>query len=96
MFLLNVLDVLFTNPVYEFNPFTLYIWGQIGIFLSGWTKIGLVLLFGVLCASAKKVAKPAEWLCARRILRGTLIILAAFYTFVVAWNLILFVLFTLW
>jgi len=91
LLLLNVFDVLVTNPTYESNPFTLYIWGHLGIFLSVWIKVGLVLLFGVLCASAKKVAKPAEWPIAKKILLGTLIVLAAFYIFVVAWNLIIFV-----
>jgi len=96
LLLLNIFDVLVTNPTYESNPFILYIWGQIGIFLSVWIKIGLVLFFGVLCASAKKVAKPAEWPFARKILLGTLIVLVAFYIFVVTWNLILFVSFSLW
>jgi hypothetical protein len=95
LFLLNVFDVLVTNPAYESNPFTLYIWGQIGIFLSAWIKIGLVLFFGVLCASAKKVAKPAEWVFARKILLGILIVLVAFYIFVVTWNTILFFSFAL-
>jgi len=96
LLLLNVFDVLVTNPVYESNPFTLYIWGQIGIFLSAWVKIGLVLFLGVLCASAKKIAKPTEWLFTKKILLGTLILLVAFYIFVVTWNVILFVMFPLW
>ena len=96
LLLLNVLDVLVTNPAYESNPFTLYIWGQIGVFLSAWIKIGLVLFFGALCASAKKVAKPAEWVFARKALLGILIVLVAFYIFVVTWNAILFVSFPLW
>jgi len=91
LLLLNVFDVLVTNPAHESNPLTLYIWGQIGIFLSAWVKIGLVLFFGVLCASAKKVAKPTEWLFAKKILLGTLIVLIAFYIFVVTWNIIIFV-----
>jgi len=95
LLLLNVFDVLVTNPVYEFNPFTLYIWGQIGIFLSAWIKIGLVLLFGALCAFTKKVAEPTDWLFARKMLLGILIVLVSFYTFVVTWNIILFVLFPL-
>jgi len=89
LLLLNIFDVLVTNPAYESNPFTLYIWGQIGIFLSAWIKIGLVLFFGVLCASAKKVTKPIEWAFARKILLGILVVLVAFYIFVVTWNLIL-------
>jgi hypothetical protein len=88
--MLNVLDVLVTNPAYESNPFTLYIWGQVGIFLSAWIKIGLVLFFGILCTSAKKLAKPAEWAFARKVLLGILIVLVAFYIFVVTWNTILF------
>ncbi|MCW3987762.1 MAG: hypothetical protein NWE87_05550 [Candidatus Bathyarchaeota archaeon] len=96
LLLLNALDVLVTNPAYESNPFTLYIWGQIGIFLSAWIKIGLVLFFGVLCASAKKIAKPAEWVFARKALLGILFVLVAFYIFVVTWNVILFVSFPLW
>jgi hypothetical protein len=31
---LNILDILVTTPAYEANPFTLYLWGRIGIFLS--------------------------------------------------------------
>lgn len=89
--MLNVLDILVTNPAYEFNPFTLYIWGQIGIFLSAWIKMGLVLFFGVLCAFAKKFAKPTEWLFARKVFLVILIVLVAFYIFIVTWNLILFV-----
>jgi hypothetical protein len=95
LLLLNVLDVLVTNPAYEANPFILYIWGRIGIFLSAWIKIGLVLFFGALCASAKKVAKPDEWVFARKVLLGILIVLVAFYIFVVTWNVILFVSFPL-
>jgi len=95
LLLLNVFDVLVTNPAYESNPFTLYIWGQVGIFLSAWIKLGLVLFFGVLCASAKKVTEPTEWPLVRKLLRGILIVLVAFYIFVVTWNVILFVLFPL-
>jgi len=90
LLLLNVLDVLVTNPAYESNPFTLYVWGQIGVFLSAWIKIGLVLFFGILCASAKKLAKPVEWAFASKVLLGILIVLVAFYIFVVTWNAILF------
>lgn len=91
LLLLNVFDILVTNPTYESNPFTLYTWGQIGIFLSAWIKIGLVLFFGVLCVSAKKAAKPNEWPFARKLLLETLIILVAFYIFVATWNIIRFV-----
>ncbi len=96
LLLLNVLDIFVTNPAYESNPFTLYIWGHVGIFLSAWIKIGLVLFFGILCVSAKKVAKPTEWAFARKALLGILIVLVAFYIFVVTWNAILFVSFSLW
>ncbi len=95
LLLLNVLDVLVTNPAYESNPFILYIWGRIGIFLSAWIKIGLVLFFGALCVFAKKIAKPDEWVFARKALLGILIVLVAFYIFVVTWNVILFVSFPL-
>jgi hypothetical protein len=93
LLLLNILDILVTNPAYESNPFTLYIWGQIGVFLSAWIKVGLVLLFGALCLSAKKIADETEWPFARKLLQETLIVLVAFYVFVVAWNSILLVLF---
>ena len=92
---LNIFDIFVTNPAYESNPFTLYIWGHIGIFLSAWIKIGLVLFFGVLCTYAKKAAKPNEWPFARKLLLETLIVLVAFYIFVVTWNVILFVSFPL-
>jgi len=69
----------------------LYFWGQIGIFLSSWIKIGLILFFGVLCVAAKKFAMPNEWIFARKILLGSLIVRVAFYIFVVTWNAILFV-----
>ena len=84
---LNFLDILTTTPSYESNPFAILMWAQIGIFLSSWIKIGQVLLLGVLCAFAKKIAKPTEWLFAQKILLGILIVLATFYTFVVTWNL---------
>jgi hypothetical protein len=96
LLLLNILDVLVTNPAYESNPFALYMWGKIGILLSAWIKIGQVLFFGALCALAKKVAKPAEWSFVRKMLLGTLVILVAFYIFVVAWNVILYVSFSIW
>jgi len=84
---LNFLDILTTNPSYESNPFALLIWAQMGILLSSSIKIGQVLLLGVLCACAKKIAKPTEWIFAQKILLGILIVLVAFYIFVVAWNL---------
>lgn len=93
---LNILDILVTNPAYESNPLTLYMWGKLGILLSAWIKIGQVLFLGALCAIAKKIAKPAEWPLARKLLLGTLIVLVAFYIFVVAWNIILYVLFPIW
>jgi hypothetical protein len=87
---LNILDILVTTPAYEANPFTLYLWGRIGIFLSAWVKIGLVLFLGALIGCAKKVATPAEWAFSRKLLRGILFVLIAFYVFVVLWNCFLF------
>ena len=84
---LNFLDILTTNPSYESNPFTLLIWAQMGILLSAWIKIGQVLLLGALCACAKKIAKPTEWVFTQKALLGILVVLTAFYTFVVTWNL---------
>jgi len=89
---LNILDILVTNPAYESNPFALYMWANMGIFLSASIKIGQVLFFGVLCLLIKKVAKPTEWPFARKLLLGTLFVLVAFYIFVVAWNTILYIL----
>jgi len=86
LLLLVVLDILTTNPSYESNPLTLYVWSQIGIFLSAWIKIGQVLFLGVLCVSAKKIAKPTEWPFAKKTLLGILVVLVAFYIFVVTWN----------
>ncbi len=88
LFLLNILDIATTTPLYEANPVTLYLWGQIGIFLSAWVKIGLVLLFGALCVAAKKVAAPHEWKFTRQVFKAILIVLVAYYTFVVTVNLI--------
>lgn len=89
LFMLVALDIFSTNPVIEGNPLTLYLWAQFGIFFSAWIKIGQVLLFGVLCFSAKRIAKPNEWVAAKKILLGLLGILVAFYIFVVSWNIIL-------
>jgi len=58
---LNVFDILTTVPAYEVNPVTLYVWGQVGIFLAAWFKIGLVLFFGILFIVAQKAASPNEW-----------------------------------
>jgi hypothetical protein len=81
------LDILTTNPSFESNPFTLYVWAQVGVFLSIWVKVGQVLFLGVLFVSVKKVAKPAEWPFAQKILQATLLVLVSFYVFVVTWNL---------
>jgi hypothetical protein len=89
LFTLVILDIFSTNPIIEGNPLTLYLWAQFGIFLSAWVKIGQVLVFGVLCFSAKRVAKPNEWNVAKKILLGLLRILVAFYIFVVSWNITL-------
>ena len=86
---LNVMDILFTNPSREANPLTLLSWAQIGILPSACMKIGLVLLFGILCTITRKVTNQIEWNLAARLMRGMLIVLVAFYTFVVAWNMIL-------
>ena len=89
LFGLILLDIFTTNPAFEGNPFTLYVWAQFGIFLSAWIKIGQVLLFGIICFSAKRIAKPNEWFVTKKILLGILKLLVAFYTFVVSWNLFL-------
>jgi hypothetical protein len=89
LFLLNILDIATTSPLYEANPVTLHLWGQIGIFLSAWVKIGLVLLFGILCVTAKKVATPHEWKFTRQVFKAMLIVLVAYYTFVVTVNLMI-------
>ena len=89
LFWLNLMDILVTNPTYEANPFTLYLWGKIGFFLSAWLKIGLVLIFGALCICVKRIAKPNEWEFSSKLLGGVLIVLVIFYLFVVTWNSIL-------
>ena len=88
LFLLNIFDIATTSPLYEANPVTLYLWGQIGIFLSAWIKIGMVLVFGALCATAKKVAAPHEWKITRQVFTTMLIVLVTYYAFVVAMNLV--------
>jgi len=94
LFLLNVLDIATTTPMYESNPVTLLLWGQIGIFLAAWFKIGLVLLFGILCEVAKKVTNPHEWEFTSQVFRAILIILVAYYAFIVTVNLAVMVLST--
>jgi len=89
LFLLNVLDIATTTPMYESNPVTLFLWGQIGIFLAAWFKIGLVLLFGILYVVARKVTNPHEWEFTSQIFTAILIILVAYYAFVVTVNLII-------
>jgi hypothetical protein len=88
---LNVLDILFTNPSREANPLTLVSWAQIGILASACMKIGLVLLFGILCAITRKVTSQIDWNLAAGLMRGILIALVVFYTFVVTWNVILWI-----
>ncbi|MDH5624072.1 MAG: hypothetical protein OEY39_06345 [Candidatus Bathyarchaeota archaeon] len=88
LLLLNILDIATTSPLYEANPVTLYIWGQIGIFLSAWVKIGLVLLFGALCVAAKKVVAPHEWKFTSQVFKAMLIVLVAYYAFVVIMNIV--------
>lgn len=87
---LNIFDVLITTPTYEANPVTLYLWGKIGIFLSAWLKIGLVLLLGGLCQITRMVATPTDWILSRKLLRGILIVLVSFYIFLAVWNTIIF------
>ena len=87
LFLLNILDIATTSPLYEANPVTLYLWGQIGIFLSAWIKIGLVLVFGALCVTAKKLADSHEWAIAHKVFNIMLVFLVSYYAFVVAVNL---------
>jgi hypothetical protein len=60
-----------------------------GILPSALIKVGLVLFFGVLCAIIRKVANPTDWNLAGKLMRGILIALVAFYSFVVTWNMIL-------
>ena len=91
LFLLNAIDIATTMPLYESNPVTLFLWGQIGVFLAAWFKIGLVLFFGILCVVAKKVAAPYEWEFTSQIFRAILIILVAYYAFVVTVNLVVMV-----
>lgn len=88
---LNVMDILFTNPSREANPVTLLSWAWIGILPSACMKIGSVFLFGILCVITKKVANQTDWNLAAGVMRGILIVLVAFYTFVVAWNIILWI-----
>jgi len=87
---LNVFDILTTVPAYEVNPVTLYVWGQVGIFLAAWFKIGLVLFFGILFIVAQKVASPNEWGFAEKVFLSLLKILAAFYIFVVLSNVVIY------
>jgi len=87
LFLLNILDIATTSPLYEANPVTVYLWGRIGIFLSAWVKMGLVLLFGILCVVAKKVTTRHEWKFTSQLFRAILIILVAYYAFIVTVNL---------
>lgn len=91
LFLLNMLDIATTSPLYEANPVTLYFWGQIGIFLSAWAKIGLVLFFGTLCTVTKKVATPHEWKFASQVFKAMLMVLVAYYAFIVTVNLIVII-----
>ena len=87
LLLLNLADIATTIPVFESNPVTLYLWGRIGVFLSAWVKMGLVGVLGALCLAANNVATPQEWESARKIFLGMMIILVAYYGFVVAVNL---------
>jgi hypothetical protein len=86
---LNILDISFTNPSSEANPLTLFSWTKIGILPSACIKVGLVLFLGILCVITKKLANPTDWNLAGRLLRGMLIVLVAFYSFIVTWNIVL-------
>jgi hypothetical protein len=86
---LNILDISFTNPSLEANPLTLLSWANIGMLPSAFMKVGVVLLFGILCLMTKKLVSPTDWNLAGRLFRGMLIALVAFYLFVVSWNIIL-------
>jgi hypothetical protein len=88
---LNIFDILLTNPAYEINPVTLYLWGTLGILLSAGIKMGLVLVLGGLIVLTKKVATPAEWTISSKLLHMILMALAAFYAFVVVTNLLLLI-----
>ena len=88
---LNVMDILFTNPSREANPVTLLSWAWIGIFPSACMKIGSVFLFGILVVITKKMANQTDWDLAAGLMRRILIVLVTFYTFVVAWNIILWI-----
>jgi hypothetical protein len=88
---LNILDISFTNPSYEANPFTLLSWAKMGILPSACIKVGLVIFFGILYAITKKVASPTDWNLAGRLLQGILIALVIFYSFIVTWNIILWI-----
>jgi hypothetical protein len=89
LFILVGLDIISTNPAIEGNPLTIYLWAQFGIFFSAWIKMGQVLLFGFLCFSAKRIAKPYEWTIAKKILLGLTKIIVIVYIFVVSWNVFL-------
>ena len=84
---LNVFDILTAVPAYEANPVTLYIWSRLGFCLAAWFKIGLVLLFGLLCIVAQKMTKTNEWSFTKKVLMGLLRVLVVFYVFVIITNL---------
>ena len=90
LLILNVLDIYTTVPAYEINPVTLYTWAVLGFDLAAWSKIGLVLLFGMLCLAAWKLANPSDWMTARKLLLNLMIALVIFYAFVVSANIMIF------
>jgi hypothetical protein len=59
----------------------------LGLFLAAWFKIGLVLLFGLVCIIARKMTKTNEWNFTKKVLIGLLRVLVVFYVFVVIANL---------
>jgi hypothetical protein len=83
---LNVFDIFTTAPANEANPVTLYVWERLGFLLAAWSKIGLVLFFGLLCVVARKMANQNEWKFAKKLFLGLLKVLVAFYVFVVLSN----------
>ncbi|MCW4001880.1 MAG: hypothetical protein NWE97_01640 [Candidatus Bathyarchaeota archaeon] len=87
LFQSNILDIATTSPLSEVNPVTLHLLGQIGIFLSAWIKIGLVLVFGALCVIAKKAVGSHEGQIVRKVFTTIPSFLVTHCVFVVTVNL---------
>ena len=90
LLLLNVLDIATTVPRYEINPVTLLFWQKIGIIPSALFKIGLVIIFGGLLLVAKRVVNSNEWEFTSNLFEKILILLVAYYAFVVTSNATIF------